>query len=849
MRMSELESRGLTPADARVEALRRLGDVDDLRAYCIRTGEHAVRLARASDWITEWGHDLRLAVRQLRRAPAFTTLACLTLALGIGANTAIFSVVHTLLLDPLPYPGGDEIVGLRQQAGDADMYFPVDAAALKQWRDRARSLDAFSAASTGRVALGDPKDADTVVAAAITPGFFETLKIRPDIGRPFTVADVRGGAGDVALISRGFWESRFGGVRDAIGQRLTVNGKPRTIIGTLPARTAVPFVHGTRPDVWIPLDIDHLPGGANAFARLRPGVTSEVASRELQEILESSPDASRYTKTHARAMRSQEFLDPREVRTIEVLFAAVGVLLLIACANVANLLLARSWSRRREFAIRAVLGAGRQRLVRQILTESTSLAVVAGAIGVVIAWQGLRVIIALRPPTLIELGDIHLEPAVLAWSAGISIATGILFGSVPAFLAGWRIASDSLRATGHVGASLPRTRLRSALVVLEIALSVMLLIGAALLVRSFVALQRMPLGYEPHNLVSIGGFFRGPDVARRAAIRDGVLERLRSLPGVERAAVGSLPGQGWSVASTLEADGNDAAQSADVREFTTTFISSDYFRTAGMTLIAGRTLDSSLMRSAASTPPKAPGEVVISAALAKKFWPNGNAIGGRLRTSHSSPWLTVVGVIADVRMPGIRAEGAALQLYTYSPAQIPGIAFVVRSKAAASVLLPALRRAVAEAGPELAVGLTLTGDDYLRDGLAPSRFAMALLATFAAVALVLSSVGLYGVIAYSVNQRTREIGVRVALGADANAIAGLVVGNGVRLTALGVCFGVAGALATSRSLDSMLYGVTPSDPVSFAAIPSLLGAIALIASYVPMRRALHVDPVEAMRSE
>jgi predicted permease len=849
MRMSELESSGLTTPEARAEALRRLGDVEDLRAYCMRTDEHRARVARVGDWIMEWRHDFQLALRQFRRAPAFSALAVLTLALGIGANTAIFSVVHALLLDPLPYTDGNRIVGLRQEAGDGDMRFPVDGDALQLWSERARSLEDFSAASTGRGTTGAPADADTTATAVITPSFVATLKLHPRLGRAFTVDDLRGDQ-SVAMISHSFWKARFAGSQDVIGTVLRVNGRPRTIIGVMPPRAAVPFTHGPLPDVWLPVDLDHLTGSANGFARLRPGVTPEAASRELQAILAESPDASRYAKTRARAMRSQEFLDGKEVRTIQVLFVAVGVLLLIACANVANLLLARSWTRRREFAIRAALGAGRGRLVRQVLTESTTLALVAGGIGVLVASEGLRLIVGLRPPSLVDLADIHLEPAVLGWSAFISVATGMLFGSIPALVSGSLVVNDALRSGGHATGSVRRAGLRSGLVVLEVALSVMLLIGSALLIRSFVALQRMHLGYEPHNLVSIGAFFRGEDVARRSALRDAALERLRALPAVEEAAVGNLPGQAWTIASPIEADGNGATGVTAIREFTTTFISPAYFRAAGIAILGGRTLDSSLTRaSVTESTSVAPSEVVINATLAKKLWPNGNAIGGRLRTNSTAPWSTVVGIVDDIRMPGVSSSSAALQMYSLPTPRIPGFAFVIRARTSPTALMPSLRRAIAAGGPDISVGSAMNGDDYLRDSLAPSRFAMALLGAFALIALVLSAIGLYGVIAYAVSQRTREIGVRVALGANAGAVARLIVGNGLRLTLMGVTLGVAGAFVTSRSLESILYGVTPLDPFSFAAIPLLIGTIALLASYVPTRRALRIDPVEALRAE
>jgi len=849
MRISELEARGMRRVDAEVDARRRLGDVAELRAYCTAADERAARIARVGDWIADWVHDFALALRQLKRAPAFSALAVMTLALGLGANTAIFSVVHALLLDPLPYAGSDRIVGLRMQAGDGEMLFRVDKPAMHAWMARSRTLEAFSAADVGHVILGAPSDADTAVVGSISPGFLETLNIHAAAGRAFSIEEAHRSAA-VAMISDAFWKARFRGTREAIGSVVRVDGQAHTIIGVIPHGTIVPFTHGKPPEIWIPHDADLLVAAGHAFARLRSGVSTDAASRELQEILATSPNPKRNAKARVRVMRSQDFLDAREVRTIEVLFAAVGVLLLIACANVASLLLGRSWLRRREFAIRSTLGAGRSRLMRQVLTESASLALSGGVIGVAIAWGTLRAIIRLRPPTLVELANVHLEPAVLAWSALISVATGILFGSIPALFAGSRAVSDALRSSGDSG-TWTKGRFRSGIVVLEVALSVMLLIGATLLVRSFVALQRMPLGYEPHDLISVGTFFRGQFPSRMVKQRDAILEKLNALPGVEAAAIGGLPGEGWwRLASAIEVDGTNPVDTNGIREFSSTSISPGYFRAAGITLVAGRTLDSlGAATNGLDRKHLVSDEIVVNVALAKRLWPNGNAIGGRVRLGTLMPWSTVVGIANDVRMPGSRGDLSKLQMYTFPNPSIGGIPYTIRSKRSAPLLIPEIRRAIREAGSDVAVGTVTTGADYLRESLAPSRFSMVLLGTFALLALLLSAVALYGVIAYAVSQRTKEIGVRVALGADQRAIAQLVVGGGFKLTVLGVCFGVAGAFETTRALDSMLYGVTTSDPTSFVAIPALLGAIALLASYIPARRALRIDPVEALRSE
>ena len=881
LRIEHLRMRGLSRRDAELEALRRFGDSDEYHDYTQR------RAAQRSSWlaITEWAdasaQDVRFAARQFSRSAGFTILAVLTLALGIGANSAIFSVVHRLLISPLPYADGDRIVKL--VVGDVA---PVNAPAPSlqtAWRDASRSLELIAAVSIDALYLQDFGDTQDSIPAYVTSNYLRLLGLRPALGRAFGPDDERGAT--TAMISYGKWQRDYGGRATALGSAITVDKRQYTVIGVMPPEISIPMTQGTGasgnlrqplPAIWIPAPLDSV-GGDYVFGKLRPGVTARQASAELQAIMDRIPPPARRAQftmrepTRARAMRAQDFLDPRETQTVEVLFVAVGVLLLIACANVANLLMSRAWTRRREFAVRTALGAGRGRLVRQVLTESVLLALAGGVAGIAVAWTTLRVIITLRPPTLANLATVEIESAVLLWSAGISVVTGLLFGSAPALFAGGQSVGDVLRsetrsASGGSGAR----RMRSTLIVLEIAMSLVLLVGASLLIRSFIGLQNMPLGFQPHGLVSADvmlGFRREWTPADRAVRREAFLEQVRGIPGVTGVSVGMMPGgQGWRVLAPMQTDPDASGQTQRITESSAIFFTPDYFRLTGMRLVQGRLPDSLTWQRGDSTT-SAEREIVVSRAMARRLWPAGNAIGARLGEGRT-PGFTragrndrsvVVGVVDDARLPGGRDVRWMMETYVPIPASLPEIPLVLRTTLGEREIVAAIRRVVADYDRTLRaetgrpVGAILremtVGDAYLRDSLAPARFAMALLTAFSLLALVLSGVGLYGVIAYSVTQRTREIGVRVALGADAQSVKRLVVGGGVRLAALGVGTGVIAAFATTRLLSSLLYGVSPVDPVSFVGITFLVVAIAVAASYIPARRAVQIDPMEALRAD
>lgn len=874
MRVDDLRALGMSEADAEAEALRRFGDSNEFHTYAEGRAARQARRFGAVEWLEAWRQDIRFAIRQFKRNFGFTAVAVLTLALGIGANTAIFTVVHRLLLAPLPYADGNRIVILAMEGDDASPA-PPGGAAMLAWRARARSVETVAAAGVEAMMVPNAQEQDTI-AAHVTTNYLALLGLRPALGRDFTPDDERPGAPAVAMISYGLWQRAYGGRADVLGAEVRAAGHSYTIIGVAPRAMGIPMstagvgakLHEATPSIWLPASLEsmassHSPfivsaGGATVFAKLRAGASPQQASRELQSILESIPAAERFLgaspwipRCCARALRAQDLLDPREARAVAVLFVAVGVLLLIACANVANLLMSRAWTRRREFAVRVALGAGRARLARLVLTESVILALAGGLLGVVLAWQTLRLILALRPPGLANLDGVHIEPAVLIWSVAISIGTGILFGSAPALFAGGRFSSDVLRGEtrASTGDAVSR-RIRSVLIVGEIALSLVLLVGAGLVIRSFVALQRMTLGFDPHGLVAVHFLVRPTAQPQgRIGLRDAMLERLLATPGISEAAIGKMPGDPNAAIVPLETEPDAGGRSRSVPRFAVTFVSPDYFRVARMSLVEGRSPTPTPSGANASQLALAT-EIVVSRSLARRLWPDGHVIGARLHAGRAITGAmesyAVVGVAEDVHMPSPRAEIAA-QIYRPPPALV--VPFVVRTSTPTSNVTAMLRRAVVDVDPSAVIYELTVGDEYLRDALAPTRFAMALLAAFSAVALCLSAIGLYGVIAYSVTQRTREIGIRVALGAAPSAVTSLVVGSGLRLATVGIVIGVVAAAACTRILGSLLYAVTPADAATFAAISLLVAAIALLASYVPARRALRIDPTEALRAE
>ncbi len=889
----EFRARGMSETEADTAARDRFGDTRSYREYSAHRAARKARLDRVMDWLAEWTQDVRFAFRHFAKTPGFTAIAVLTLALGIGANTAIFSVVHRMLIAPLPYPNGDRIVSLRLKgfgqlsfiglaSMSTDAPFNAPAEVVRAWKERAHSFDMIAGAQQMFLALDAEGRQDTVSHAYVTANFLPMLGARPAIGRGFRAEDEWATAGRVAMISYGWWQRAYAGRDDVLGKTMNYEGRPYTIVGVMPRGMALPMTPRAldaftmpSPDMWVPAPLDSVD---MAFARLRPGVTAAQATTELQGITKTmGPIETRFAdgrdSVKALAMRPQDFLASREVRTIEVLFAAVGALLLIACANVANLLLVRAWTRRREFAVRMGLGAGRARLVRLALTESVLIALAAGALGVFIAWQGLRVIIAMRPLALDALVDVSIEPAVLFWTAGISIATGLLFGGAAAFFVSSQSVADLLRNETRTssGGGVSR-RVRSSLIVVEIALSFALLVGAGLLTRSFAALQETPIGFDPHRLVSIDILV--PPVIRRAdqhhALYEAVARRLAEVPGVTAVGTGMLPTAGFRNLDDIVVATSEGERSLGVPETLNTFVDAHYFRASGIPIIAGRLPNpgpSDVIPLSALKGVRPGGlrpmseEIVISRSLARRIAPAGNAVGARIRTrptmrgprmpaaASDRPWSTVVGIAEDVKLPGARGGLASYQTYTLPLTQMPDPAYVVRFASVPPDFESVLRQAIQSVNATIVARRGRVADDYIKEAMAPTRFTLALLGAFAIVALVLAAVGLYGSIAYTVSQRTREIGIRVAMGATPRVVMSLVIRDGVWLVGVGLVIGVATAMVSTRALVSLLYDVRARDPVTFAGIAAAVGVVALAASYVPARRAVRIDPVEALRGE
>ena len=847
MRVAELEARGLAPERAHAEAMRRFGDVSDAKEYCRTMDERFTHEEQRRAWFAEFGSDVRFAARQLRHSPIFATLAILTLALGIGATTAIFSVVNRLVLDPIPYPGGDRIVNLSRTNKEGNLYVTPNPRLVKEWRASVKSLEGIATFGWNDVSLAGSDEPEEVKAGAISAELLPLLQVNPVLGRGFLTEDTRIGAPGVVMLGYGLWQRRFAGARDVLGQSLTIDGKPYTIVGVMPRDFVAPFMDGGARPLWMPLIDDPDARGAQAIGKMRVGTDRARLDKELSDVLTAlGAESPEFREWKAKASRPEDYLGSTR-DTLFILLGAVGMVLLIACANVANLLLARASTRQREFAIRAALGAGRWRIIRQLLTESALLALAGGALGLFVANRGLAIIIALRPDRLSELDEVRLSPTVLLVSLGLTILTGILFGLAPALFAAARDIGHSLKsasrsASGHHG----MRRLRNLLVIGEVTLSVLLLVGAGLLIRTMVQINRADLGFESRGLtaarIQLPEKKYSSAEMRRIAFGQ-LLDRVRAIPGMSEVtwAMGVPPRSGVSFGQ-LEVDGATVKENERSAALWAQWGNSDYFRVLRLPLVAGRpfSTDTSVR------------EVIISEAMAKRFWPGTSAVGRRLRLNPKSPWETVVGVAKNVTVPstGRKAIGVSdFQLYWRFTGDFESATLLFRTTAPVTDLTRRLTREISAFDAGIRVREITGVDVALAKELAGPKFNMSLLVAFAGLALVLATVGLYGVIAYSVSQRTREMGIRLALGAGQPAVLRLVLSQGARLTVLGLIAGLAAAAALTRVMVGMLYGVSPLDPLTFVLVGGILGFVAVFASYFPARRATQVDPVIALRAE
>lgn len=842
-------SAGMPPTEARRAALREFGGVEELKEEC--------RDMRKTNYLYDLLQDIRYASRSLTRSTGFSIIAILTLALGIGANSAIFSLVNSILLRPLPYQQPERLVRITDSYPEGAL---AAVCASMKTMEVAGYAEGQDLNLTG---MGQPA---RIHGTSVSANFFSLLGVRAELGRIFADGEDQPGKDNLVILSHALWQTKFGGDPNIIGRSVTLEGVKRQIIGVMPAD----FQFGSRKtQFWTPLHMDPRNVGAYwgggfmpLIGRLGPGATTEQGLAELKATLPRvrgmfpwrMPDA---LWTDSTVIPLQQGIVGDVSETLLILLGAIGLVLLIACANVANLLLARAATRQREMAVRAALGAGRWRVCRQLLTESMLLAACGGALGILLAFGGLSWLKALLPADTPRLASVTIDWRVLAFTAAVALLTGIIFGLAPALHASRINLNESLKTGAKNSGAARSHRLRSALAITEIAVAIVLVTGAGLLVRSLWRLSHVSPGFRTESIVTAritpNDQFCAV-FARCSNFYNSLLEQTRALPGAEDAALAHvLPLNGRYGAYAADVEGHPRNPSEPASVLWETVVTPDYFRIMGIPLLRGRLFTS------ADSAPGATHVTVITAATAKKFWPNQDPLGKHVKRSWLNDWITVVGVVGDVnessmasRLPDY-VDGAVYDPYgnDLGPGGMQPREFtlVVRMAGSAGNLAEALQKTVASLNPDTPVSEVATLRAIVSQSLTASRSTMSLFAIFAVLALVLGAVGIYGVVSYSVAQRTAEIGLRVALGAQRRDVMRLVMRHGARLALVGVALGLAGAFAATRVMATLLYGVTATDPLTFLAVAILLAVVTLAACYIPARRAMKVDPMIALRYE
>jgi putative ABC transport system permease protein len=857
-KVDRLVRAGWDRKDAEREAYRRFGDVDRVKAGMRKMTKRKERRRTMGAWRDTLVQDIRYAGRQLWRSPVFTAVAVLTLALGIGANTAIFSVVDGILFRPLPFPEPHELVDVwsdvTARGGPSDEW--LSYANFHDIREEARTLEAAAAWGGWAPTWTDPDQPQQLLGAQVTWGMFSrVLRVEPQLGPGLTAQDDEPGAAPRILLSDGFWRRAFGADPGIVGRTLTLNGGSMEVAGVMPAGFRPPFVPDA--DVWrFPgLDPQVQEGRRGGFswrmlARVTEGTDPAAADAELHELgarlARSYPQSN--TDMTFRAIPLRQDMT-RSARTgLLVLLGAVGLVLLVACVNVANLLLARGTSRGSEMAVRYAMGAGGRRIVGQLLTESLVLAAVGGVAAVGVAYLGTHLLVSLAPPGIPRIDEVAVDGRVLAFTALVTVLGGVLFGLTPALRAAGSAPQSALREGGRGAVGGRSARMRSFLVAGQVALALVLLMGAGLLVRTFDNLRSVDLGFDPADVLTFRvNLGPGYEAADRVAFVRSLEERLSAIPGVDQVGTtGTVPLTGFDGDASFHVEGDPLPEPGQEPAAWIRRVSPDYLRTMKIDLVQGRQLTDADTEDS--------GEVlIINETLAARFFPDENPVGKRLTfsdpTSPDATYREIVGVARNIRNFGIREES---RMAAYIPwAQAPAFsAFpVVRTALDADQVVPAIRRVVADLDPSLAVAQVEPMPAIVDQALASERFVTTLLTLFAAVGLVLALVGLYGVVSYSVNTRIREMGVRMALGAEAGRISGMVVRWSLRLVAGGVVVGVGASLLLTRLLGGLLYGVEATDPVTLAMVTALLALAATAAAAIPAIRAARVDPARALRVE
>ncbi len=798
-------------------------------------------------------HDLRFALRQFAKSSGFTAIALLTLALGIGATTAIFSVVNGVLLRPLTYAEPERLVLIRENQLPQFPEFSVAPPNFLDWEKMTKSFERMAAYRNQSYNLTGNGEPVRVAGSRVTAGFFSTYGVAPMIGRDFRPEEDTVAQGKVVILSHAFWQRQFGGDPGALGRTIQLNGEPHVILGVMPSS----FQRSANTELWAPMafpDDERANDnrGAhyiNVVARLKNGVSLQQAQSEMNVLAEQF--AKQYPDSNKGWGVKLFVLPDYVVRDVKVvlytLLGAVGCVLLIACANIANLLLARGNARLREISIRAALGAGRSRIIRQLLTESVLLSVFGGLLGILIAKWGLDALLALAPSNLPRIKELGLDPAALGFTLVLSVVTGLIFGVAPAWLATGHDLNTTLKdASRGSTESGHRAWFRSGLVVAEVALALLLLTGAGLLVRSFVKLSGVSPGFEPANATVINlslpmGRYGKPE--QQSAFADQLIANLRTLPGVKAVGIThTLPLVGdWVLGFTI--DGRPPIAPSDLPNTNYYAVTPDYFRAMGIRLVRGRLFTEQDDAKAAHV-------AVINETLARQHFPNEDPIGKRINiTNGPDTWREIVGIVSDVRQYGVDRPNTNQSYEPFAQKPFENITAVVRTEGDARALQKSLRAEVFAVDKEQPVSSIRQLSDILADTIARQRFAMLLLTVFSLVALVISSIGIYGVMAYSVSQRTGEIGIRMALGATAGDVLRLILRQGLTVIGLGLGVGLLAAVAATRVVASILYNTNPRDPLTLGLIALALGAVAFVACLIPALRATRIDPLTALRAE
>jgi putative ABC transport system permease protein len=838
---------GLTPQEARRSALVELGGVEQV--------QEKVREIRMGQFIETMWRDVRTGVRALVHSPVFTVVTVLSLALGIGANTAIFSVVNGLLLRPLPYPEPEQIVHVwhtpPQQSFPGLDRFSVSPANYLDWKAQSSAFEQMAVYTDTGLSLSTSNDPLPLIGAVVSSDFFSVLRTNAMQGRTFTPDEERPGRDQVVVIGHALWQRAFGANPNIIGQTLILNSRSFTVVGIMPAGFEFP----REAELWVPLAWDDAERQVRSdhnylvIARLKQNVSSQQAQAEMNTIssrLEQQyPEANKGWGAVVIPLREDLVGDFR--LALLVLFGAVGFVLLIACANVANLMLARGANRQKEMAVRIALGAGRARLVRQLLTESVLLAVTGGVLGLLLAVWGSRMLVRLG--SLPGSSDIGIDTWALGFTLLVSFVVGIIIGIVPALQFTRTSISETLKqGSGRTGGSPIKQHTRKALVISEVALSLVLLIGAGLMIRSFWKLQNVDPGFDTSNALTMSivlNYIRYSEPHQRLAFVDRAIEKIRAVPGV--VSVGTttkIPLAGGGSTQPFSIEGRPTAAIAEQPMAQTRYISPDYFRAIGIPLRQGRFFSDQDRDNSQPV-------IIISEAMGRRFWPGENPIGRRLTPSfHSEQGAReIVGVVGDVKTSGLDVDASAMMYLPYKQFPLPFMSFVVRTASNPESLVQPVSKAIYSIDKEQALTNVQTMEQVLTKSLSGRRFNMTLLLTFAGVALVLAAVGVYGVMNYTVTLRRRELGIRMALGAKTMDVLRLVLGQGLALTLIGVGAGLISAYALTRLMASLLYGVTATDYLTFVSVSAVLIAVGLVASYVPARRATKVNPTIALRTE